>query len=154
MKRKIKRSTSANVDAVFHKEICMLQIRFHKSRSAILKDIIELTIAEIKCGRVKGILTEYQDHCPEKWETVYYTLDEEEIEIYSSARQKYKISISKLAFIGFLLFWRLLIQKYSETLFTNNQKIELSLINYEQYKTILNNFVKYFQKRLMIQLKE
>ncbi len=152
MKKKFKLKTSANVDAEFYKELVKASKRFNKTEEQMLKELICLAIQAFRCGHVKGILTEYQDHSPESWEKLYYSLDEEEIEIFGIARQKYKISVSKLAFIGFVLFWRLLLLKYEEKL--DSIAVRYDFNSYDKYCSILKKFKEYFLIRLNILQKE
>ncbi len=152
MKKIKKHGTSANVDEKFFYEICLAAEKYNLTRNEIIKDIIKLTIKAIQSGRISGKLIEYQNHSPNDWETIYYTLDENEIELFSASRQKYKISISKLAFIGFILFWKQLIQMYSKNI-TKLLK-DGFFINYDEYRKKMAYLVPYFKKRLCIHMKE
>ncbi|MBN1500274.1 MAG: hypothetical protein JW982_08965, partial [Spirochaetes bacterium] len=93
-------NTSANVDGVFYDELYLASRQTGISSVKIFKDLIVMVISGSELGKITGVLTEYQDHSPERWENFYYSLNELEIEKFSKARQKYKISVSKLAFIG------------------------------------------------------
>ncbi len=108
--------TSANMDGDVFDNISDVSANFNISENTIFKDLIGLLINASKCELPIIRLTEYQDHSPERWETFYYSLDNDELEIFSKARQKYKISISKIAFIAFVLFWEELIFIYTERL--------------------------------------
>ncbi len=152
MKNKNVKKTSANIDIDFACELNAASVKFQTSEMIIFKDIVDITIHEFNSGRVIGILTEYQDHSPENWETLYYSLDAEQIERFSKARQKYKLSVSKIAFIGFLLFWKILLLKYIERLKMSNFKINFH--SYDNFRLKLHNLVIYFHKRLNIILKE
>ncbi len=140
--------TSANMDGDFFDELNRVSDKFNISNEKIFKDLIDMISQSITCGLVKGMLTEYQDHCPERWETLYYSLSDEEIENFTKARQKYKVSISKLAFMGFVLFWRLLLLRYSERLKTSNLKEDFN--SYVQYFTKCKIYTENFKKRLEI----
>ncbi|MBN1501107.1 MAG: hypothetical protein JW982_13180 [Spirochaetes bacterium] len=94
-------NTSLNIDKNFHDEVKSTAVKFSKPGSAIIKDLLVLTINNVNCNHYRGKLTEYQDHQSCGWETLYYIVDENEVEMLGIARQKYKVSISKLAFIGF-----------------------------------------------------
>ncbi len=147
-----KHRTSANVDYKFFNALSFAAAKYNKTQEQIFKDLVELVIQAIQCGHVTGILTEYQDHKPEHWETLYYSIDENEIEIFGTSRQKYKLSISKLAFIGFLLFWRLLLLKYMNKLFNSENCYDFN--SYDEYRKLLSNYVVYFKKRLNLIQKE
>ncbi|MBN1501744.1 MAG: hypothetical protein JW982_16410 [Spirochaetes bacterium] len=152
MEKCILKTTSSNIDENFFEELLNASQRFGRNRSIIFKDITSLAIHAVQCGHVSGILTEYQDHKPTAWKKLFYTVDENEIELFTISRQKYKISVSKLAFIGFLLFWHLLMQKYAKKLY--GKKIEINLNSYNEYKQKMSEHIKYFKKRLNIVLLE
>ncbi|MBN1501649.1 MAG: hypothetical protein JW982_15935 [Spirochaetes bacterium] len=146
-------NTSANVDLKFFSEICRAADEFNLSVSAVFRDIASLTIHRIKSEKVTGMITEYQDKNPGNWMTVHYSLHPDDIELFTIARQKYKISISKIAFIGFILFWHLLIEKYTnrdknKSVSTLNLKSFLD--NYEEYKSNLIEKIEYFKKRINV----
>ncbi|MBN1501317.1 MAG: hypothetical protein JW982_14250 [Spirochaetes bacterium] len=151
MEKIIHHHTSANIDSFFLDNIITVSSRFRLSGSEIFKDLVQLTINQIKSKKTSGILTEYQDHKPENWKTLYYSLNTEEIELFTAARQSHKISISKLAFIGFLLFWKLLIFIYKNKYL---KKHEISLYSYIKYQKKLQNFIIYFKKRINLIQKE
>lgn len=144
--------TSANVDGDFYDELENTAKNFNMHIDNIYKDLIAITKQNIHCEHVLGLLTEYQNHRPERWETVYYSLDTNEIEIYGKLRQKYKISISKLAFIGFVLFWDLLMYIYQERL--KKQGAEELLFSYRKTREKFVKLVPIFIKRLEIQKKQ
>ncbi len=144
--------TSANIDGEYFDELSKAAKIFHISENSIYKDLIELTKQNMHCGHLKGKLTEYQDHNPKRWETLYYSLNEDEIEIFGKLRQKYKISISKFAFIGFVLFWDLLMLIYK-----NRLKIIIPKdfwYSYGEFKEKIKILIPIFLKRLNIQKKE
>lgn len=144
--------TSANMDSDFYNDIFEASKEFNITEQQIFKDLLNLTTQNSNCGNISGILTEYQSHSPEKWETFYYSLNNNEIESFGKHRHKYKVSISKLAFMGFVLFWKLLIFTYLDRLKIPNRKIKF--YSYSKYykKTII--YVEQFKKRQNIILKE
>ncbi|MBN1501326.1 MAG: hypothetical protein JW982_14295 [Spirochaetes bacterium] len=140
MKINLNRDTTANVDADFFDKICEISGLYGISESRIFKDLIKLTVKNNCRIRVFGILTEYQNHSPLLWKKLNYSLNPEEIEDFTIIRQKYKISISKFAFIGFLLFLDLLIFIYKERLKKPfNQKILNSYFEIQKKYTKLSN---------------
>ncbi|MBN1499354.1 MAG: hypothetical protein JW982_04335 [Spirochaetes bacterium] len=144
-------NTSAYVDGKFFDEIQKAAQEFNQSESKIFKDITEMAIYGIKSGQISGILTEYQDHNPERWEILHYDLNSEEIELFSTTRQKYKISISKLAFAGFLLFWKILLLKYADKL---EKKYNIkNFCSYDKFCYVYSELILYFKKRLKFEEK-
>ncbi|MBN1499355.1 MAG: hypothetical protein JW982_04340, partial [Spirochaetes bacterium] len=105
--------TSANMDGEVFDSINKTAAFYNIKSEKIFIDLITLLLNSANCSHILNLLTEYQDHSPKNWETFYYSLDENEIEIFSKARQKYKISISKLAFMAFVVFWKSLLLRYS-----------------------------------------
>ncbi len=143
--------TSANVDGNVFDEIGSAAIKFAYTESKIFKDAAKLGAQAIKCGLVIGRLTEYQDHCPERWEKLDYSVSAEEIEFFTSARQKYKISVSKLAFIGFLFFWDVLMLKYADKLCRKVLKFELR--SYEEYRKLFKEKMECYILRFKLDIK-
>ncbi len=143
---------SANVDGEFYDELREIGEILNLNPDDIYKDLIELTKQNMHCKHVTGLLTEYQNHSPERWETLYYCLNEDEIEVYGKLRQKYKISISKFAFIGFILFWDLLLYIYKERLKKNN--FNVLFCSYRKIKEKFRKLVPIYLKRLGIPQKE
>ncbi|MBN1500348.1 MAG: hypothetical protein JW982_09335 [Spirochaetes bacterium] len=152
MRKNNVRFTSANMDERFFVEIKNFSSRFNVLPETVFKDILLIVTEAAGCGRIIGVLTEYQDHVPEKWLTFYYSLDANEIEQYSSARQKYKISISKLAFIGFVLFWKALLFRYSERL--KIATIDIIYNSYGEYNKKVQIYASKFRIRMKIKQKE
>lgn len=142
--------TTANIDSVFYLQLKTASKQFGHTEMKIFKDLINMTVYAAKCGLISDKLTEYQNHHPESWKTLYYSLTAEEIECFTKSRQKFKISISKLAFIGFLLFWRLLLLKYSEKLYS----VEIDFNSYKKYSDKFTDLIIYFKNRLEIIQKE
>ncbi|MBN1500628.1 MAG: hypothetical protein JW982_10750 [Spirochaetes bacterium] len=73
---------------------------------------------------ITGKLTEYQNHQPEVDYRIFrYRLSEDEHKLFSSARHRLELSISKLLLIGFLMFFDNIFninddkQKYNYTIF-------------------------------------
>ncbi len=140
--------TSANLDGDFYDDLKELSELFSIHESTIFKDLIEITEQHFKCNHVYNQLTEYQNHSPERWEKLHYSLDQSEIEKIGKARQKYKISISKLAFIGFLLFWELLIFIYKERL---KKSIDINFLDsYQEKREKFKKHIPYFLNRFNI----
>ncbi len=152
MSEKITKYTSANVDVDFYNELLTASERYDIRDNIIFKDLINLTKQHVKSDHVIGLLTEYQNHKPEQWEKLHYGLNEDEIENFSKMRQKYKISISKLAFIGFILFWELLMRIYEERLKPNIPQD--FLYSYQKIKEKFQNLAPKFILRLKIVQKE
>ncbi len=151
MNEKIIRHTSANVDVDFYDKLIVASEIFNITEDVIFKDLIQITKQYSNIGYVHGLLSEYQDHSPDSWETLYYSLNENEIEEYGKARMKYKISTSKLAFIGFCLFWELLIFMYKERLKKSIKKD--FFYSYKKFKEKYLNHIEYYIIRLNILLK-
>ncbi|MBN1498882.1 MAG: hypothetical protein JW982_01890 [Spirochaetes bacterium] len=141
-------NTSAYVDIVFYEEIVIAAQKFNLSMSGIFKDLMCIVLKEAIPGRITGKLTEYQNHVTAGWETLHYSLDSREVEIYSGSRQKLKISISKLAFIGFILFWKKLIKKYEKE--RGYQKTENIFSSYDKYIKKMGFLKPVFIKRLKL----
>ncbi|MBN1500853.1 MAG: hypothetical protein JW982_11885 [Spirochaetes bacterium] len=140
--------TSANMDIIFFNKLNEASCLFDISCKTIFKDLIKTVKQNIHCKKISGILTEYQNHSPECWKKFNYSLDNNEIEIFGLLRQKYKISISKLAFIGFILFWELLMHKYKERLkLTIPKEIIFSYLKIQEKFKYL---IPVFRKRLEI----
>ncbi len=152
MKLEIIRYTSANLDGDFYGELIDASNLFNIPESTIFKDLLDIVIKNNNCCHVYGLLTEYQNHAPETWEKLNYSLTEDEIEVLGKAKQKYKMSISKLAFIGFILFWELLIYSYKIRLKMNTAK-DYSC-SYITIKEKFKKLIPYFMKRLNIIKKE
>ncbi|MBN1501302.1 MAG: hypothetical protein JW982_14175 [Spirochaetes bacterium] len=144
--------TSANIDGYFYDQIRKAAAIFNINEKIIFKDLICIIITSADCGYITNSLTEYQDHSPQKWETIYYQLDAVEIETFLKARLKYKISISKLAFIGFVLFWNLLLYRYAERIKTSTN--EIFSHSYFNFSNKYDHFKEYFEKKFKIIRKE
>ncbi|MBN1498557.1 MAG: hypothetical protein JW982_00240 [Spirochaetes bacterium] len=140
--------TSANMDGKFYDVINYTGCKFNISKEKIFKDLIKLLLKNAKCSAFTNILTEYQDHSPDHWETFYYSLSPEEIETFSKARQKYKLSISKMAFIAFVLFWKKLLNKYENV--TESFKKKVTFNSYDSYFNKIQRYAVKFKKRLDI----
>lgn len=120
--------------------------------SDFAKEIISYTINSFNSGEVKGLLTEYQDHNPDEWKNLDYNLNDEEARIFGNARLKYKISISKMLFVGFLLFGEIVLSKIKKRLMVEDEKEKPH--SYEEVLLFYNYLVPYFKKRLNITQKE
>ncbi len=145
-------NTSANVDGDFYDSIVQLSKITSVSVSDIYKEILKMMIKSSKLRYVAGRLSEYQNHSPERWEKLHYSLNEEEIELISNARQNFKISISNLAFAGYLLFWNVIVEKLLKK--SKKSNIENILRTYDEYKEKLANYCSYYKKRLKVIKKE
>ncbi len=152
MSRKDLHMTSANMDGDFYDELYRAAENFNISSQNIFKDLIDMISQSTNCGLVTGMLTEYQDHSPERWETLYYSLSDDEIEFFTKVRQEYKVSISKLAFMAFVLFWKLLMFRYAERLI--KFKVKFNFNSYDQYYCKFENYKEKYRKRLEIVKKE
>lgn len=152
MKEEILHKTSANMDGSFFDSIIEKAELFKLTHQQIFKDLINLLLDSAGCEHVFNLLTEYQDHTTDRWETFYYTLDDREIEVFSIARQKYKISISKLAFMAFVLFWDTLLLRYSMRL--TNKKTDYSQNSYTEITKKFQRYREKFIKRLNIIFRE
>ncbi|MBN1499728.1 MAG: hypothetical protein JW982_06225 [Spirochaetes bacterium] len=152
MKENTLHFTSANVDCDLYENLLKASVYYNLKSDIIFKDLIKISEKYIRQKQVLNRLTEYQDHSPEKWEILHYSLNMDEIEYYGQTRQKLKISISKLAFIGFILFWDLLMFSYKERLkISINRNFVYSYIEIKKKYLIL---IPYFIKRLDIIQKE
>ncbi len=135
------------MDGDFFDKLNEASAELNISSQKIFKDLIDLISHAAKCGYITGMLTEYQDHSPERWETFYYSLEDDEIEEFMKVKQKYKISISKLAFMAFVLFWKLLLLRYSEKLLKSKTKTN----SYEECCQKFKIYEGKFKMRLEIQ---
>ncbi len=144
-------NTSAYADIKFYKKVTKAAGKYHLSISRIFRDLLDLTCRRISPALIKGMLTEYQRHKPESWERLHFCPNEEQIEVYSNIRQKLKISVSKLAFFGFLLFWEELLEIYETK--TGIPLNENDISNYEEFKSTFTTFLPYIIKRLNINIK-
>ncbi len=148
MNSRITHCTSANMDGNLFDQISEAGDQFNIQADTIFKDLLEITKQNIHSEHVYGLLTEYQNHSPERWEKLHYALNEEEIEKFGKMRQKYKMSISKLAFVGFVLFWELLMFIYKERL---KESIPADFFcSYREVREKFESYIPYFTKRLNI----
>jgi hypothetical protein len=146
------KKTSAYVDSCIYFEIQSISTKFGISNSKIAKDLILIAINSFNSGKVFGSLTEYQNHKPVSWERLYYQLNIDEAEFFSISRQKFKISISKLLFIGFSLFWKQLVYKYKNRI--SKVKIKIKMNSYDRFTLLYSDYISYFKKRFKIIKKE
>lgn len=141
-------NTSAYTDINFFKSIQSTAENYNISISKVFRDLLDITSSKITKIKITGILTEYQHKDSYTRKVLHYCPDVNQFETYSEIRQKLKISVSKLAFIGFILFWNELLEKYEKT--KNYKCPKLDLVNYESFRSEFKESLIYFKKRLNI----
>lgn len=119
--------TSLVTYPVVKEEIIKLSKVTGKSTCFIAKRLIELVIKEMDSDDCLDSLTEYQQsYKDEDLIILRYRLSKIEHDDFTFARHKFKISISKMLLIGFLLFFDKLVEKYCE----NKKKVKIIINNY------------------------
>lgn len=83
-----------------------------KSECFLIKEILKKVIFISKNSEIRNRLTSYQDKNNQQYEHFRYRLNDDEHKEFNNARQRLNISISKLLFIGFILFFKKIIKKY------------------------------------------
>lgn len=98
---------------------------------------------------IRNKLVEYQNHIQVGgYKVFHYILSDKENEMFSSARQRLKISVSKLLLAGFLLFFKKMIKMYEKN--GKNEIINLNNYSYlvEKLYYTIENYVKIFEIKL------
>lgn len=151
MKKDVFRTT-ANVDIFIYQKINDFVYDNNLKFSKIITDIILLTIELLgkKNNRCEK-LSEYQNHESTGWEKAHYELDGKQVDIVLSARFRLRISISKLLYIGVLLFWREIVKMI---LGEDEGMNEVILDSYPKIFQIYKNNIEDLKKRFKIIQKE
>lgn len=146
--------TSASINSNFDSIISHYSHYYNISKSHIFIIIIKKIISNINCLPVKNILIEYQRNNGPINKKIDYYVDEKLYSKLILLRNKHRISISLLAFAGFLFFWDEIIEsldknQFSEKIITIFYSIFLS---YVDFKSKYSEYCLYLQNRLGIQL--
>ena len=142
--------TSLNSDSFVKMEIENFCKKYNYSKNLVIINLIKEVINNFNSGAIVTALTEYQDHKPVSWSKIDYYLSSQDNEIFGQARQKYKLSISKMLFIGFMLFWKKFVYIFKERL----KKTEISFGSYDEFRKKYFTLIEYFNKRMNFIKKE
>lgn len=130
--------TTLNADFAIIDKIIKCSKSYSISEEEIVKKCI-LKVCNYLINYKRSCLREYQRHKPiSGWVCYHYDLNEEENELFSKVSQQYKISISKMLFIGFILFFEGILSEFVE------EKIILKIK--KELKKIFNGYYKYCEK--------
>lgn len=142
-----KHRTSLYIDTRVLDNIMEISDNFNIDIAVIAKDLIKLSIK--KAYSFDGIkLAEYQNHESPGWDRLYYYLDDDEVDLFASARKELKFSVSKLLFVGFLLYLKDLIFRYEYRLKIRFYKTKLH--NYAVFCEIFKYYLLVLKKRFRI----
>lgn len=139
----MKKRTSAYVDTKVAEEIKQFAEENNKKVNRVIIDLIKLTIKSMKLCNISDYLTEYQNHKPNSWQRLNYYIENSDIDLIFKIRQHCKISISKLLFIGFLLFWNKLLKIYKKDKTISNELNSYAIIQF-LYIEFINIYTKRF----------
>ncbi len=98
-------STSMNIDSTLMEQLDEICKQYGISRSDLIKLILKCVCKKYQVLKSATGLTRYQKQQKgHKWKCVRIDFSEEECALFFQTRFKYRVSVSKLLFIGFVLF--------------------------------------------------
>ncbi|MBN1501272.1 MAG: hypothetical protein JW982_14025 [Spirochaetes bacterium] len=99
-------STTLNIRQDVYKQLKQLSLEYEISVTYLIQKILKQTGKNLKVEFKRTESTHYQDKQPEKanWKCFHIVFPEDEFNQNLQFRYNYRISLSKLLFIGFVLF--------------------------------------------------
>ncbi|MBN1500010.1 MAG: hypothetical protein JW982_07640 [Spirochaetes bacterium] len=99
-------STTLNIRLDVYKQLKQLSLEYEISVTYLIQKILKQTGKNLKINFMRNDSTHYQDKQPEKsnWKCFHIVFPNDEFNQNLQFRYKYRISLSKLLFIGFVLF--------------------------------------------------
>ncbi|MBN1499430.1 MAG: hypothetical protein JW982_04715 [Spirochaetes bacterium] len=136
--------TSLNVSGYVFDEMKEVCLKFNISRKDIIKRIF--TLCHNNFDFVKGEygkLTAYQKKAPgDSWKCMRVDFDELQCDLYFLYRNRFRISLSKLLAVGFVLFFDQIVNELSEKSDNSDQIKKDILDTYTVIKQLLYFLVK------------
>lgn len=142
-------NTSLTVDRITAEYIKNLSEISNFSVSKILVNMIIFVENKINSDKVRGCLIEYQRHNYKNFEKMDYYISGDLVDRFLSLRFNYRISISMLVHVCFLLFWKDIV----EEIMGKPQKNGF-FSKYEKYKSSYHKLALYYIDRLFYRRKK
>ncbi|MBN1499719.1 MAG: hypothetical protein JW982_06180 [Spirochaetes bacterium] len=134
--------TSLNINRAIYKIIAESAEKYNVSICYIIRKLISKMLVNFDFALKQKTLTEYQCKYPECiYKRFHITFSENEIEANFKARLDYKISVSKILILGFILFFHEIIKELD-----GNEKIVIEYLN--NYSKILKELYKNLKKSI------
>ncbi len=138
-------STSINVKKDFMSELREISEKYHISISELIKRILHHVYRHLNKKIIINELTHYQKKDRKKrWKCFRIDFSENECTLNFKVRCKYRISLSKLLFVGFILF----IEDVIAEIASSNNESDDKILN--SYTAIIEKYWPLIQKELRI----
>ncbi|MBN1500613.1 MAG: hypothetical protein JW982_10675 [Spirochaetes bacterium] len=137
-------STSMNMNRELYAELKSICSSYNISMSFLVKAVLKMVYANLEITADSSGLTRYQEKLPAKfWKCFHIEFSENECRDNFNCRGRYRISLSKLFFVGALLFLDKIIEELSGNS-ENKEKMKYS------YTALVNKFLKILKKEIII----
>ena len=143
--------SSLNVDISVFYSMNEISDHLNITMSDLAKEILFYTINTFNSEKTVGLLTEYQNHNPDQWKCLDYNMNQYEADTFASARLKFRMSVSKILFIGFMLFGNIVVSLIKKRF---GIKVKKEAHSYEGLLNLYGHLLPYFKKRLNLIQKE
>ncbi|MBN1499769.1 MAG: hypothetical protein JW982_06435 [Spirochaetes bacterium] len=135
--------TSLNVSISIHDKIKETSEKYCISRRKLILMIFTYCHDNLDFDKFIFGLTKYQKIAPgEKWKCLRVDFDDTQCDIYFFYRNRFRISLSKLLAVGFVLFFDRILEKLNQSIKLKKEDFSVLLNSYTEIKALLTNFVK------------
>ncbi|MBN1500259.1 MAG: hypothetical protein JW982_08890 [Spirochaetes bacterium] len=141
-------NTSIYIDIELLERLTIFSAALKIQLNSLITQILLKTAAHYKYNYRENRLIEYQENTGnQNFIPIHVKFTEMENEIFQEARFNYKISISKLLFLGFLLFFNEIAKKFKDKK-NNNKRFFYSYHKYiKKFYFLIENFNISLKKR-------
>lgn len=128
------KSTTINVDVRILEQIKEFSKKSGLTQTEIVKKILKKVAKSTTDIKYSTGLNHYQDHCvDEGFKKIHINFDEDEIWMIKLAALRLKLSVSKMLFLGFVFWFKVLIKSIKKA----GHKIEKLVI--DSYTSLVSN---------------
>ncbi len=142
--------TSLNVSLKMSEKLTDISKKFNISKKQLVAMIFQYCHDNLNFNiQVTGCLTSYQKKAPgDKWKCLRVDFSETECDVYFLYRNLFRISLSKLLAVGFVLFFDMIVAELNGDSDDEKNAVEEIINSYTEIKQLLYNFTcdsfKYF----------
>lgn len=136
------KSTTINIDVRILEQIRKFSKETALSQSEIVRKVLKKVVSSTTELKFSTGLNHYQDHTAEEgYKLIHINFDEDEIWMIKSASLRLKLSVSKMLFLGFIFWFKVLMKSMKKA----GNKITSNLIDSYTFLTNSIGFYSFFK---------
>ncbi len=133
-------STTINMNSDVSEKLNKISKKINVSKTQLIKDLLYFVFRNLDFEKYFANTSRYQKKIPgAEWEQFHINYSELDCDVFLICRFQFRISVSKLVFIGFCLFLQDVIDFYDK----GKEKISKDMIDsYSSFTQYLNQFIE------------